>query len=186
MKKQSKNSNKMKASKVVIFTLVIGAACALVAVILFFATKQPSRAQIDALDKASEDLYQLYTQLTNSPGVDATSASFKKTCHQASAKFSEGAITCGPEGRFVRLVSYDIAKEDNGIEAYIQQEGGFSSVTTDEFNKGYEDAWLNISFIHTETSIKCSVSLSAQDGATVHRLYCFETVPNFLPGYTVE
>ena len=77
MKKQSKNSNKMKASKVVIFTLVIGAACALVAVILFFATKQPSRAQIDALDKASEDLYQLYTQLTNSPGVDATSASFK-------------------------------------------------------------------------------------------------------------
>ena len=86
----------------------------------------------------------------------------------------------------MRLVSYDIAKEDNGIEAYIQQEGGFSSVTTDEFNKGYEDAWLNISFIHTETSIKCSVSLSAQDGATVHRLYCFETVPNFLPGYTVE
>lgn len=184
MKKQSKNSNKMKASKVVIFTLVIGVACALVVAIVLFATKQPSRAQIDALDKASEDLHQLYTKLMDTPGVDVTSASFKKSCHQASAKFSEGAITCGPEGRISIDNNQSVESQKNNAESILNNLDVFTYNTAEGIR---DDRTNNVTgfvlhFTHRETGVPCSLISESQK----YIISCFETVPDFIPGYIVD
>ena len=124
--------------------------------------------------------------LLDDPSIQKDTISYAKKCFQASAKLSKGTITCGPRGQFKKTVPYNLAKLDVSVEEYIKKDNAFSKVTVDEFNKGEQNAWSSIEFVHTDTSIKCFVNYVAEDNLTDYTLGCNEVVPDFLTGYAVE
>ncbi len=173
-----------KIFKIIVFVVVVGAAGFLATTALLTVSKQTSRSQIAALDKASEDLHQLYTQLINDLQVDTKTTSFTKRCGQSSAKFHSGTITCGPRGEFMQDVDYESVRAGSYTET-IKNTQKFIHVEVDNFDSGGE-IWTRLSFLHKETDTVCFLNFIKNGSATKYTLGCNMTVPSFISGYTVE
>lgn len=167
--------------------MIVVASAVLCLVVLLLASNLAARKfQADSLNSASDDLHQLYSKLVNDLKIDTNTATFSKRCGQSSAKYHTGTITCGPRGRFLRPVSYDALASSDDLKSNIQKNTTFEKVEVNRFDSS-DDRWTAINFVHAATGIECFVDLVDNgSSSTEYRLGCNETVPDFLPGYTVE
>lgn len=185
MKNQTKKTNHNSGRK--IFNIVAVPLVGIIfvgMVIVWVAKLQIQRTAVNDLDKASASLSIVYGTLVKNLAVDTKNTEFSKKCFQASAKFSEGDITCGGDGSF-------IARDDISLEAQkgisldlLQNNGSFALKSSEDIKdeRTRNTTGFLLRYLHSETGIACSFVLNMHS----YTVGCLKKVPAFLPGYTVE
>lgn len=181
MRKNSKNTRK-KFLKMFIIAVVSVIACILL--FLLVTNLAARKSQLNSLNSASDDLYRLYAKILKDPSIVQGNGSYAKKCFQASAKFSEGTITCGGDGQATLgdNSSYDSQREDS--INLIKRSTDFTYTAVENIHNDKTDSieGFAIHFTHNKTGILCELTLESLQ----YQMSCLETVPDFLPGYTIE
>lgn len=141
--------------------------------ISYFLSEKRSLAE---LSSAGTDLKVVYGQIANKYEDTSAQSHFRYECHESSTEIGKGRIVCGPNATI--YLKGTVSEQDlkDSVGAIVKGSGLFQGVSS-----GSSSAQgISLSFSHGSTD--CYLSGNSKEIS----VYCIKTVPDFLPGYTVE
>jgi hypothetical protein len=131
---------------------------------------------LEELSFAGADLKTVYSEIIKDSQYINTASYFRYECHESNTEIGRGQISCGPTAVINFNKETSLLELKNSIANAIKNSGLFENVSSGVVS----DLGMSLSFQHG--TLGCSVS--GNSGAI--SIYCQKSVPDFLPGYTIE
>lgn len=177
--KKTTRKNAYIVKVIVVMAVVCVVALTLISILAHKATEKNIK-----VEQTSADLEVLYTQLRENLSTTLVTANYQNVCYQSSEKYSSGTITCGSEGRLTVNTAQEYEVQKNDTIELLKRTSNFSYRTSEDIRDDKTEIinGFAVHFTHIQTGTFCTLILEGQQ----YTLSCLETVPAFLPGYTVE
>lgn len=136
------------------------------------------------LSTAGKELRIVYNNILELNKDNIENSHFQDDCSVSNASWLEQKISCGPSGNVELKTPIDLEEAAELVADSIQGNG--LGLRVEDIVTGQNS--VGVSTGVNEAGIKCYVGYSQNSltDAWSYGLVCRKTVPNFLPGYTVE